>query len=126
VTSQMTKQMTKFVTPKEAAAILDMSIETVRRHIQQGKLKANKVKGRYQVELPKVTSQMTSQSGQVTSQGDYSTGQSDYINALLERIKSLEAELEARRIEIQQLHAIMGRKALAGPSWWQRLFRRQG
>jgi len=114
--------MSRFVTPREAAAILDLSIETVRRHIRQGKLRANKVGGRIEVELPEVTSQ----SGQVTSQGDYATGQSDYINALLERITSLETELEARRIEIQQLHAIMGRKALAGPSWWQRLFRRQG
>lgn len=112
-----TNENTKNVSIREAAAILNVSIDTVRRHIQQGKLKANKVGGRQQVELPGETMQ--------SMQNAYATGQSDYVNALLERIKSLEAELEARRIEVQQLHSLLYRPQLPGPSWWQRLFRRK-
>ena len=106
----------QYVSISEAASILNVSIDTVRRHIRQGKLKANKVKGRYQVGLPGETMQ--------TPQTAYASGQIAYVNALLERIKSLENELEARRIEVQQLHALLSRPQLPGPSWWQRLFRR--
>jgi len=105
-----------YVSINEAAAILNVSIDTVRRHIRQGKLKANKVKGQYRVELPGEAMQNT--------QTAYVTEQNAYVNALLERIKSLEAELEARRIEVQQLHSLLHQRALPGPSWWQRLFRR--
>lgn len=108
--------MPKSVSIQEAAAVLNVSLDTVRRRIRDGKLKAKKVKGRYQVELPADTRQ--------TEQIAYANAQSDYVNALLERITSLENELEARRIEIQQLHALLVRPQLPGPSWWQRLFRR--
>lgn len=104
----------RYVSIAEAASILNTSIDTVRRHIRQGKLKAKKVKGRYQVEVPGQTMQIA-----------YAEDQSAYVNALLERIKSLEDELEARRIEVQQLHTLLHRQQIAGPSWWQRLLRRQ-
>ena len=112
----MHRQMPKSVSIQEAAAILNVSLDTVRRHIRQGKLKAKKVKGRYEVELPGEPMQ--------SEQTAYTNAQSDYANALLEHIQSLENELESRRIEIQQLHALLSRPQLQGPSWWQRLFRR--
>jgi hypothetical protein len=105
--------MPKSVGIREASTILNVSIDTVRRHIRQGKLKANKVRGRYDVELPEGIMQTA-----------YATEQNDYVNALLERINSLENELEARRIEVQQLHSLLHQRALPGASWWQRLFRR--
>ena len=102
------------VTIPEAAAILAVSVDTVRRRIREGKLKATKAGGRYQVELPAETMQ----SGQNAYAGAYA-------EALLERIASLEAELEARRIEVQQLHSLLYRPQLPGPSWWERLFKRR-
>lgn len=106
----------RYVSVSEAAAILNVSIDTVRRRIWQGKLKASKVKGQYRVELPGDTMQY--------AQTAYANEQTAYVTALLERIKSLENELEARRIEVQQLHSLLHQRALPGASWWQRLFRR--
>jgi len=97
------------VTIPEAAGILNLSVDTVRRRVKQGKLKGSIVNGRYLVELPAAPMQ---------------SGQNAYVEALLDRIRSLETELEARRIEVQQLHSLLYRPQLPGPRWWQRLFRR--
>ena len=102
------------VTVQQAAKVLNVSPDTIRRRIRDGKLKADKVDGRWEVELPPTE----------TMQRNYATRQGDYVGALLDRIKSLEAELEARRMEVLQLHALLSRPQLPGPSWWQRLFRR--
>lgn len=97
----------------EAAAILKVSPDTIRRRIRQGKLKAEKVHTaqgyRWQVELDAHVEPM----------------HDDYVTALRDRIASLEAELEARRMEVQQLHVLLHQKALPAPSWWQRLFRKR-
>jgi excisionase family DNA binding protein len=102
----------------DAAAQLGVSPDTIRRRIKEGTLKAEKVRTpqgyRWEVDIsnaPAVPMQAPTQDA--------------YVASLLERIDSLERELEARRLEVQQLHAIMGRKALPGPSWWQRLFGRR-
>jgi len=105
------------VTIPEAARALNVSVDTVRRRIRQGKLRGSIVNGRYLVELPVEPMQ--------SGQDAYATRQDVYVEALLERIRSLELELEARRVEVQQLHSILYRPQLPGPSWWQRLFRRQ-
>jgi len=103
----------------EAAAQLGVSPDTIRRRIRQGTLMAEKVKTpqgyRWEVDISNapVAPMQTPR-------------QDAYVASLLDRIASLELELEARRLEVQQLHAIMGRKALPGPSWWQRLFGRRG
>lgn len=96
------------VSISEAAAILGVSQDTIRRRIRQGKLQAEKIGDRWQVEvdLP------------------MQPAASAYADALLAHIAFLETELEARRIEVQQLHAIIHRRALPGPPWWKRLFRR--
>jgi len=104
----------------EAAAHLGVSPDTIRRRIKEGTLKAEKVRTpqgyRWEVDIsnaPAAPMQAPTQDA--------------YVSSLLDRIASLELELESRRLEVQQLHAIMGRKALPGPSWWQRLFgRRRG
>lgn len=102
----------------EAAAHLGVSRDTIRRRIKQGTLKSEKVKTaqgyRWEIDIDIASAtpmQMPTQDA--------------YVTSLLEHISSLERELESRRVEIQQLHVIMGRKALPGPSWWQRLFGRR-
>ncbi len=99
---------------KEAASILKVSPDTIRRRIKSGALKAEKVTtaqgDRWQVEVYAEPMQST---------------QYAYVTALEDRITSLEKELDARRIEVQQLHSLLNRKALSpGTSFWQRLFRR--
>jgi methylphosphotriester-DNA--protein-cysteine methyltransferase len=115
--------MSKVVSVSEAAAILNVTPKTVRRRIKHGKLKANLVNGQYEVELPGYEAGQRTEQG--TRQNVHATGQSDYTNSLLDRIKSLEVELEARRMEVLQLHALLSRPQLPGPSWWQRLFGRR-
>jgi len=111
----------QYVTVDQAASSLGVAPRTVRRRIKSGELKASMVDGRYQVELPGVSRQ----DGQLPRQSGQTAGQDAYVDALLERIKSLEMELEARRIEVQQLHSLLYRPQLPGPSWWQRLLRRR-
>ena len=102
----------------EAAAHLGVSRDTIRRRIRQGTLKAEKVKTaqgyRWEIDI-----------GSASAAPMQPHTQDAYVVSLLEHISSLERELESRRVEIQQLHAIMGRKALPGPSWWQRIFGRK-
>lgn len=114
------------MTVEQAATSLNVSARTIRRRIKDGKLKATMVDGHYEVELPGMARQDDHLANQRLRQSDHVTRQDPYVNALLDRIKSLEGELESRRIEIQQLHALLSRPQLPGPSWWQRLFRRQG
>lgn len=106
----------------ETAQALNISPDTVRRHIKEGKLSAKKVQTkrgpRWKVTLPPI---QAGNSG-ISSQTDI------YVNSLLERIKSLETELTARRSEVQQLYGMLGQKALPAPapapvSWLKRLFK---
>lgn len=108
------------VTVNQAADILGVSPRTVRRRIKDGELPASIVDGRYAIDLPGVARQ----DGQTPRQSGHADGQGAYVEALLDRIRSLETELEARRVEIQQLHSILYRPQLPGPSWWQRIFKR--
>ncbi|MBM2825260.1 MAG: hypothetical protein HW402_924 [Dehalococcoidales bacterium] len=114
--------MTDMVSITEAARILKVSPDTIRRRIRNGELDARKVKtargSRWQVEL-------TQDAQAEPMHNDAEPMQSEYVNALREQIQSLEAELAARRTEIQQLHALLHQKALPAPSWWQRLFGRR-
>ena len=105
------------MTITEAAAALGVSPDTIRRRIRQGIIKADQVR--------------TAQGyrWEVTDLGKRAAGQQQdaYVNALLDRIASLEHELDARRIEVQQLHSLLHQKALPGPGsvpWYKRLFKR--
>jgi len=102
----------------DAAAHLGVSPDTIRRGIKRGTLRAEKVRTpqgyRWEIDI-----------GSASAAPMQTPMQDAYVVSLLERISSLERELESRRVEIQQLHMIMGRKALAGPTWWQRLFGRR-
>jgi len=105
----------------EAARILKVSPDTIRRRIRNGELEAQKLKtargSRWQVKLaPDAQAE--------PMHDDAAPMQLEYINALRAQIQLLEGELAARRMEIQQLHALLHQKALPSPSWWQRLFGR--
>ena len=108
----------KIVGIEEAAKALGISADTVRRHIKDKKLQAKKVQTkrgpRWKVTLP-------NDNLGTHSESDVSDL---YVNSLLERIKSLEAELAAKRADIQQLYGMLSQKALPLPNpWWKRIFK---
>lgn len=115
----------KIVTIKEAAQMLGISLDTVRRHIKAHKLQAVKVDTRHGVmwkvsipveELPPAVGKPV--------QDEQSAVSDVYIKSLLERVAFLEAELKRRGDEVQQLYGMLAQKALPAPRpWWKRLAR---
>ena len=108
----------------DAAKRLGMSIDTVRRRISKGELKARKVTGShgemYLVEIPD-DAPAASDAPPVDNSGE--------IEALRKTISILEAELESRRREISELHILLQRATSPAPKpaalpWWQRLLPR--
>lgn len=109
----------------DAAKRLGMSIDTVRRRISKGELKARKVTGShgemYLVEIPDDTPPAPDNPPPADNSGE--------IEALRKTISILETELEARRREISELHILLQRATspVAKPTalhWWQRLLPR--
>ena len=105
------------MTITEAAAALGVSTDTIRRRMKAGIIKAQRVQtaGGYRWDITDL--------GKPTANLQLDA----VVTAMQDRIASLERELEARRLEIQQLHAIIHQKALAGPGsvpWYKRIFGR--
>ncbi len=107
----------------DTAKRLGISIDTVRRRIRSGELRARKVKSphgdSWLVELP----------DEVLAVAEASAA-NPAIDGLLKTISILESELEARKREIQELHILLRQSQAALPPgrgvarvhWWQRLF----
>lgn len=101
----------------DAAKVLGVSTDTVRRRMKAGIIKAERVH--------------TAQGYRwdIVDLGAHTESLQHYaiVTAMQDRIDSLERELEARRREIQQLHGLLDRKALPGPGsvpWYKRIFGR--
>jgi hypothetical protein len=119
----------------EAAKRLGKSIDSIRRRIGKGELKARKVPSPhgeiYLVELPNETP------GEVSDSRDKDGNSNSEVESLRKTISILETELEARRREVQELHVLLlqqsqkqigpGQKneeregARANISWWHRI-----
>jgi len=98
----------------EAAAQQRVSTDTIRRRIADGSLPATKIKGRWEIELgPEDTQSDATIDGQATSK---------VIEVLETQLENLTRELETKNHQIEQLHQLLGVKALAeGRSgrWWR-------
>lgn len=117
------------VTIAEAAKRLGISMDTIRRRIGKGELKARKVPSShgemYLVELPEDTSPAETHRAQAEN--------SPEVEVLRKTISILEIELDSRRREVQELHVLLqqaqaalpppGRQAVRVP-WWRRLIPR--
>jgi len=130
------------VTIAEAARCLGMSIDSIRRRIAKGELKARKVPSPhgeiYMVELADDAAPVA-----VTTEEKEENPVA--IEAMQKTIAILEAELESRRREVQELHVLLqqaqkqlppGKTEEAKPeapvtevaakvSWWRRIINRK-
>lgn len=113
------------VTIQEAANRLGMSMDSIRRRISRGELKARKVKTahgvRYLVELP---DDLPPPAGDSPQSHSSSLGE---VEALRKTVSLLETELESRRREVEQLHILLQRSQALLPMprpepWWRRMF----
>jgi len=97
----------KAVPINDAATILKVSVDTVRRRIKQGELKAHKVASPhgeiYLVEIPDGVVPVPSESPE---QDANPTGV-ETIKSMKKTISVLESELDARRREVQELHVLL-------------------
>jgi hypothetical protein len=117
----------------DAAKILNISMDTVRRRISKGELKARKVPSThgetYLVEVPE-------EPGPVSEVPEDKEDNPVAIEAMRKTISILETELEARRREVQELHVLLQQAQKQLPpgntesstektpvkvSWWRRL-----
>jgi len=88
----------------DAAKILNISMDTVRRRISKGELKARKIPSphgeTYLVEVPE-------EPGPVSEVPEDKEDNPLAIEAMRKTISILETELEARRREVQELHVLL-------------------
>ena len=88
----------------DAAKILNISMDTVRRRISKGELKARKIPSphgeTYLVEVPE-------EPGPVSEVPEDKEDNPVAIEAMRKTISILETELEARRREVQELHVLL-------------------
>ena len=98
----------KEVSITDAAAILKVSVDTVRRRIKQGELQARKVASPhgeiYLVEIPEAVVLVPSES---PVNKDANPTEAETIEAMKKTVSVLESELAARRREVQELHVLL-------------------
>jgi len=106
----------------QAAHMLGLSQDTVRRRLRAGELAGEKVKGaggfRWMVDVPEVDGEPPT-TPPANGQGDN--------EALRELVDTLQEQLTARTREVAELHQLLGAKALPDPGmkpWWWMFWRR--
>jgi len=103
------------LTIAQAAERLGVSMDTIRRRISKGEIKARKVPSAhgemYMIEIPDNASQQTEEKAGKNNDGHNSSE----IEALRKTISILETELEARRREVQELHVLLQQAQAAFP-----------
>jgi hypothetical protein len=121
----------------EAANSLGVSVDTIRRRISKGELKARKVPSPhgeiYMVEIPDNIVVAASDSEEKKEE---TTSDAQTIEAMKKTISILQTELDARRREVQELHVLLQQAQKQSPayktegtadkksvkvSWWRRL-----
>lgn len=126
------------VTIAEAAKCLGKSIDSIRRRIAKGELKARKVPSPhgeiYLVELPDDVTPTTQSITEDKEDNQIA------VEAMRKTISILETELEARRREVQELHVLLQQAQKQLPPgkpegkseetpkkvpWWRRLITRK-
>ena len=122
------------VTIAEAAKRLGTSIDTIRRRIGKGELKARKVPSQHgEMYLVEVPDEVPPAVENAENKTESKVENSSEIETLRKTISILETELDARRREVQELHVLLqqaqaalppGRTPAANLPWWKKLFSR--
>lgn len=126
-TDSITDGQPDYIDHTEAAAVLGVSLEAMRKRIARGTVDAVKVDGHWRVRIP------SDQQDADRMDGTPPSGQVDghelALSALEARINSLEAQLdtkdrqlEAKDTQIGELHRLLAQTALnAAPArpWWR-------
>ena len=108
----------------DAARLLDVSQDTIRRRIRRGNLAARKettAQGfTWLVDLPDDLTQAKVEEEEETSPND------GEVKALRELVKTLQEEVDSRRREVQELHVLLQQSyAMLPPAkpqpWWRKL-----
>jgi|SRR5215217_3538636 len=98
----MTSPSTVRVTVEEAAKLLDVSVDAIRKRIERGTLRSEKVEKTRYVLLDGV---MTQQDSDMTTQHD--SDMTDLVASMQDQIDTLKRELEDRKEEARRKDAIL-------------------
>jgi len=122
----------------DAAKMLGVCVETVRRWIKSGKIKARKVGTRYLIPLSEIEKYVSISSGQMSGQVSGQPSKDEIIAVLREqnrvlqaRVRELEADktyLQERIVTLERLLESLAPKALPKPPLRERIksfFRRR-
>jgi hypothetical protein len=105
------------VSIQEAAKVLRLSPQTVRRRVKNGELPG------VQVDTPQGFVWVVEVSEDVSNDSPTDEAMVKLVAALQAQIEGLNTELEARRREVQELHVLLQQAALPAPKehrpWWQ-------
>jgi excisionase family DNA binding protein len=123
----------KEVPINDAATILKVSVDTVRRRIKQGELKAHKVASPHgEIYLVEIPDDIVLVSSESPEKNEENPTEAETIEAMKKTISVLENELDARRREVQELHVLLQQAQKQSPvgktksapnkiSWWRRI-----
>jgi len=109
-----------FIGIPQAADLLGVSIDTVRRWIKSGKLKAEKVKNRYRISRQEIQRALS----EVSRQKPMHDFRDELIASLRERIRELEADkayLQQRILALEEIVKLLTAGALPKPSLAERI-----
>ena len=111
-----------FVEIQEAAKVLNITIEALRKRITRGKVESIKENGHWYVHIEDNGLDNVQFGPDNIQTSDQVDGKELAIAAMEARITSLERQLEAREREVGQLHHLLAQTALnAAPArpWWR-------
>jgi DNA-directed RNA polymerase specialized sigma24 family protein len=123
----------KEVSITDAATILKVSVDNVRRRIKQGELKARKVASPHgEIYLVEIPDGIVPVPSDLQEKKEENPTEVETIEAMKKTISVLENELDTRRREVQELHVLLQRaqkqlssgKSESAPnktSWWRRM-----
>jgi excisionase family DNA binding protein len=116
------------VSVPEAARLLRVSEHTVRRRLKSGELQGHQVASSggflWMVEIPEELQADGPDSGEMAAMKALVAQLEETIAMLRERFAVQDAELEARRREVQELHVLLQQVQVAlppprGRPWWK-------
>jgi len=115
--------METMMTINETAKHYEVSVNTIRRRIQNGLLMGNKVGNKWLINVASPNG--AGANGETPNHPQQEPEPPALVDQMQARIDSLETQLTTRAGEIDQLHRLLAQTALnaaPGRPWWRRLW----